>query len=477
MFAIIPTPKVCHLSSDQVLVLTKICQNAPFPHVIDTLSDYVCRMFDIVLTPTYSEVGVVFAMDETLPPEGYTLVIEDRTATITASTSEGAHHGIATLLQLVESDGDTLTLPVGVVEDFPDSTWRGMMVDLARDWHDLSVLYDYVDLCRFFKIRYLHLHFTDDQSYTLPSKAFPKLSTEGRHYTEKELQGLVAYAKAKDVAIIPEIDVPGHCTSFANAYGDIFGTNGIICQSEASMTAIKTLFTELCDLFSPFPYIHVGGDEAAISKWTECSATMEAFRAKGYDVDNMDKGELTEIMYATFVAETCEAVTACGKTPVVWEGFPESVNHLIPKNVVVMSWENYYQTTPQLQSAGFRLVNCSWSPMYVVTPAAYWSLEEVYNWDIFTWRPVHPDSPYIRTGLTIQPTEQVEGGQLLAWGDHIPTKFKRVEDGVREEQRLMTERTTALSQNTWNIQKLGDFATFSLIHDQVMAKYSLLKGE
>lgn len=475
MFSIIPTPKACDICNHHIALTATVAPNTPFPYANNTLIDYANRLFGVALTPASNAPAITFLQDSSLPSEGYTLTAKDNAVTITSSTSEGAQHGVATLLQLLSVDKNGLTLPACHIQDTPDCSWRGVMVDLARDWHDLSVLYEYVDMCRFFKIRYLHLHFTDDQSYTLPSKSYPNLSTAGRHYTEEQIKGLVAYAHEKDIEIIPEIDVPGHCTSFANAYGDIFGRDGIICQSEASMNAMETIFRELCDLFVYSTYVHVGGDEAAIDKWLSCPATMAAYKAKGYDTENMNPKELTEIMYATFVARTCEAVTSCGKTPVVWEGFHESVNHLIPANVVVMSWENYYQTTPQLQAAGFRLINCSWSPMYVVTPVAYWSLEEVYNWNIYTWRPVHPGSPYLHTGLTIEPTNQIEGGQLLAWGDHIPTKFECVADGVREEQRLMEERALILAQNTWHIQKVMDYATFAEHHSAVLAKYAKLR--
>ena len=205
-----------------------------------------------------------------------------------------------------------MSLPVCEIQDTPDCSWRGMMVDLARDFHKLPVLYDYVDLCRFYKIRYLHLHFTDDQSYTLPSRAYPALSTPNRNYTEDELKGLMAYAKARGVEIIPEIDVPGHTTSFSAAYGDIFGRDGIICLSEESMEAMSTLFFELCELFEGSDYIHMGGDEAVIDRWTTCDKCLNAFQKSGVDVDKYlssdeTRHDLAELMYATFIKRICEA--------------------------------------------------------------------------------------------------------------------------------------------------------------------------
>lgn len=67
------------------------------------------------------------------------------------------------------------------------------------------------------------MHFTDNQSYTLPSEIYPKLSTPGRFYTREQIQELVEYANARGVELMPEIDVPGHCISFGEAYGDLLG--------------------------------------------------------------------------------------------------------------------------------------------------------------------------------------------------------------------------------------------------------------
>ncbi len=459
MHPIIPLPHRLRLEEARVRLAATVAADV-YADAGHTLIDYTRRTHGIVLSES-SPATLTFSKDATLPAEGYAITITDGGVTVCAADALGAQNAAVTLVQLMERDGDGLILPLGRIEDAPDCSWRGVMIDLARDWHEPHVLYEYVDMCRFYKIKYLHLHFTDDQSYTLPSRAFPKLSTEGRSYSEEELKKLIAYARLRGVQIIPEIDVPGHCTSFANAYGDIFGRDGIICLSDESIAGMKALFTELCALFADSAYIHIGGDEAAIEKWTTCDKCLAATQARGVNVNGMDKHALAEIMYATFVKEMCDAVLAAGKTPVVWEGFAAEVNHLIPREAVIMSWENFYQTTPSLQAAGFRLVNCSWNPMYVVTPVVYWKPEEVWNWSVYKWKPVHPGSPYLNVGLEIEPTEQIEGGQLLAWGDHIVKQFENVAEGVREEQRLIEERTPALAECTWHREKPTNWEEFS----------------
>ena len=479
MIRLIPAPHKTDMTDARVAVVPVYTADETFADAAATLADYARRAHGITLSPGNG--GITFSTDASLPSEGYTLTVTADGAAVKASDVLGAQNAAVTLIQLMEKAGDGLTLPVGVIEDAPKCTWRTVMIDLARDWHELHVLYEYVDMCRFYKIKYLHLHFTDDQSYTLPSRAFPKLPTEGRHYTEAEIKGVIAYAKSRGVQLIPEIDVPGHTTSFAAAYGDIFGRDGIICLSKESMTGMATLFRELCELFEDSAYIHLGGDEAAIARWTTCEKCLSAFRENGVDVDKYlatEEGtkELSELMYATFIKDICEVILSCGKTPVVWEGFHKSMNHLIPKESVIVSWENFYQTAPELLEAGFRVVNGAWKPMYVVTPVVYWSPEEVYNWNVYTWGAVHPGSPYNKEPLHIEPTMQVEGGQLLAWGDQIVAKYENVAEGVREEQRLMEERTPCLSENVWNREKTTDWAEFSGRMAQVAELYERFRN-
>ena len=479
MLRLIPYPAHTTMTDTFVAVTPVYTADALFADAAQTLADYARRTHGITLTE--GEGGIAFTVDASLPAEAYVLTVTENGAAVKASDVLGAQNAAVTLIQIMEKEGDGLTLPVGVIEDAPKCTWRTVMIDLARDWHELHVLYEYVDMCRFYKVKYLHFHFTDDQSYTLPSGAFPKLSTEGRHYTEEEIKGLIAYARSRGVELIPEIDVPGHTTSFAAAYGEIFGTDGIICLSEDSMAGMATLFRELCELFADSAYIHLGGDEAAIGKWITCDKCLTAFRNRGVDVDTYlateeGKKKLTELMYATFVGDICEVILSCGKTPVVWEGFHKSMNHLIPRQSVIVSWENFYQTTPELLEAGFRVVNGAWKPMYVVTPVVYWSPEEVYNWDVYTWGAVHPGSPYNKEALHIDPTMQVEGGQLLAWGDQIVVKYPVVAEGVREEQRLIEERTPCLSENVWNRVKPTDWAEFSGRAAQVAELYEAFRS-
>ena len=160
------------------------------------------------------------------------------------------------------------------IEDKPDSEYRGLLVDLARMWHDVSTLKDIIDLASFYKIKYLQLHLSDDQSFTFPSEIFPKLASRDRPYSKKDLRELVKYASDRGIIIIPEMDIPGHSRQFVEIYPEIFGVNNRMLQinpwksnvinigSEKVYAAIDLLIGEIVEVFDTSPYFHIGGDEA-----------------------------------------------------------------------------------------------------------------------------------------------------------------------------------------------------------------------
>ena len=126
-----------------------------------------------------------------------------------------------------------------------------------------------------------------------------------------------------------------------------------------------------------------------------------------------------------------------------------------------MSWENYYQVTPDLLDAGFTIINCTWKPNYIVTGHAHWTQKEIFDCGVFTWIPIHWGSPYYNSTLTIDPTDKVIGSGILAWGDKIEALYPNVEDGVIDEMNLIIERIGAVTENGWNYQKRTTYEKFS----------------
>lgn len=465
--ALIPYPKYITFRQERlsIMPIMEICDPV-FAHPAKAFAGYAQRLIGVRFTEGRGA-SVVLRVDPDMQSGEYALRVQTARVVLSAADAQGMQYALATLGQLLSVQEGRVSLPVCEIRDLPDCEHRCIMIDLARNWHPFDYLLSYVDLCWFYKISRLHLHFTDDQSYTLQSALYPELATKGRSYSPEDIAYLNKYAAERGISLIPEIDVPGHCTPFCLAYPEIFGTDNVIAQTKEAMEAMQALFAELCDMFPNAEYVHVGGDEAAIDKWTSNQDCRSYAESCGIDFDMADKRYLAERMLANFVQKTADAVMAKGKKVMAWEGFAPCVNEFVSKDIVLHSWENYYQTTPQLLEGGFTIINSSWRPMYVVTPVVYWSQREVFDWSVYRWRPVHPDSPYRGITAEILPTDRVIGGQLLAWGDAIAANFPTVAEGIAQERRLVAERMAALAENTWNREKLCTYAEFARAYEMI----------
>jgi len=371
---------------------------------------------------------------------------------LTASGAMGMNHGLATLIQLAEAQDGKLCFPQLTIEDAPDKEYRGLMVDLARMWHPFEELLDAVDLCWLNKLSMLHLHFTDDQSYTLPCAAFPNLPSENRHYTREQIAELVEYARIRGVKLMPEVESPGHATQFQKKYPEIFGNTGVMNCTEQVFDALKLILTEVAEMFPDSEYIHVGGDEAAINRWYESPESVEYMRGRGI----RDIHEL----YTEFVVRTTGMVFELGRKPIVWEGFPAAYNHRVRKDVIVFAWESLYQTAPELLKGGFRVINASWQPLYICAPDTYWSPTEISRWNVYKWQNWWVKSQAYHNDIWVVPTEQVIGGQLCLWGDLLHGYCDDLR-AAREEFELAVPRAVMLAHRTWNAQVEPNSSVFT----------------
>ena len=219
-----------------------------------------------------SRADIVFELEEELAEEEYKIEVTD-----VIEVEGGSYAALAmarsTLLQMVFVEDSKLAFPVVTIEDAPDLQYRGLMIDLARNWHTVDNLKKLIDMASFYKNNYVHLHFTDYQSYTLPSRKYPNLSTKDRHYSFEDLEELERYSQLKGITIIPEIDIPGHASSIVQAYPELFGLKDIKenpwtinMGKEEVYTALEEILSELIPIFKSTPYIHIGGDEAIFHK-------------------------------------------------------------------------------------------------------------------------------------------------------------------------------------------------------------------
>jgi len=384
---------------------------------------------------------IVLELSNSLKGEAHAVGITDR-ASVRGGSYASVAAGTATLVQLLGAGGGNVSLPRVAIADKPRSRYRGLMVDVARQWYSVETLKQIIILCRLYKIRQIQLHLTDDQSFTFPSTAFPKLATKGRHYTLGQLHDLVKFADARGVTLVPEFETPGHSSAMRRAMPELFDSIdpatgkmrnlGVLNMATEQMyQAMDTLVGEMSEVFESSPYFHVGCDEVWLAR---VGGTPEA---KAY----MAKHGLRNPhdLYLKHIVRMNEIVKRHGKQTVLWEGFggTGSPSVQIPKDILVIAWETMYQLPQSLLKNGYTLINCAWKPLYVVNDTR-WAPEYIYGWNMWRWENHWVHAPSF-TPIQIEPTDRVIGAQMCVW-----------EQAAYKAIPSLRKRLAAMSERTWN---------------------------
>ncbi len=109
---------------------------------------------------------------------GYQLSITDRGIIITAFDETGMYYAVQSIFSLVDVKKPTV-LPLVDVVDAPRYQYRGVMVDVARNFHSKSAIFQTLDQMAAYKLNKLHLHLTDDEGWRLEIPGLPELTDIG----------------------------------------------------------------------------------------------------------------------------------------------------------------------------------------------------------------------------------------------------------------------------------------------------------
>ena len=354
-----------------------------------------------------AQIVLKIAKNPSLASEGYILETGKNIAII-AATKQGLFWGTRTALQLL-SKGPGDSVPALRIADEPEYGYRAFMVDVAREFHSIDFHKRMVKTLSSYKMNFYHIHFSDDQSYTLPSTAFPALPTPGRTYTKEQLTEMVKLGEEYNVTIIPEIEMPGHASRLCEAVPELVckgkQRGGMICPGpERSYEILEALISEAMDIF-PGPYFHMGADEVYLPAWDGCPDCEARLVKEGLK----DK----EALYNYFINRMNRFVQSKGRRTIVWEGFKVDVEPIVDKNVLVEEFE--ISTTPpgDLIKAGYDIINASWSPLYVLKSFAT-SPEGIAEWNALYFGKGRPPRPLDKM-LKIEPTKHLKGVSMCSW--------------------------------------------------------------
>lgn len=419
----------------------------------------------------------------------YSLDVTTSAIVAKAASKEGLFNAVQTIRQLFPPAAESSTVvsetrwtaPVVQIRDAPRFGWRGYMKDVSRTFYGMEVMKKYMDVMALYKINVLHLHLTDDQGWRIAIKKYPELTSpkttvfEPRHnqpaersgyYTQEQIRELVAYAAARNITIVPEIDVPGHCwpiiithpelgvnkitqPDYVFPFNDSWGywkhqftPNPLDPTREDVYTFLDNVFTEVAALF-PAQYIHFGGDEVVHRLW-ENEPHIKAFMA----AKNMKK---IEELQSYFVQRVCSIIVKKGKIPIGWNDILSDMGNL-PKSATIMSWLGGGAVRQAAQN-GFYTIATPTSPLYFdiqqkdrndgtmadLNYSGPNTIEGVYNYD-----PAR--------GLSDEEKKYLLGVQANMW-PAVPQEVKDV--NVQNFPRLL-----ALAEIGWASEKKKDVAGF-----------------
>ena len=319
--------------------------------------------------------GAVFLRDAALAPEAYVIEVASGRLVVRASGHVGVLYALQTLRQMLPAaiygqqtaEKERWVLPGCIIRDEPRFAWRGMHLDSARHFWEIDEIKRYLDVMAMYKLNRFHWHLTDDQGWRIEIKSYPLLSQiacwregtmvghdfssndgirYGGFYTQDQIREVVAYAAARGITVVPEIDLPGHMLAALSAYPELGCTGGpyttwtkwgvsdqVLCVGkESTFDFLEAVLTEVAELF-PGEYIHIGGDECPKTAWKACPECQALIRALGLHDDGRFSAEQYLQNYVTKRVQ--DFLAAKGKKIIGWDEILEG--ELAP-GATVMSW-------------------------------------------------------------------------------------------------------------------------------------------
>jgi hexosaminidase len=278
--------------------------------------------------------------------------------------------GTATLLQAITRTEQGVVLPAMTINDWPHADYTGAMLDVARQANTIEDIRRCVLVCRAYKVRYLQIHMTDDQAWTFPSTAYPKLGTRNGsahggpappRYDLAELKALVKYADERGVTLVPELETPGHSSSACGTMPEVFGyldpatkkpvAKGMMNIANAKLyEALDTIIGEMCEVFASSPYFHIGFDE--VSGLGNVASTPEA---QAFMKEKHLKNASELLTY--FAVQANEMVRKRGRKTIIWEGAANGA----AKDIIHMTWDGNARTAERLVAQGITTITVPWN--------------------------------------------------------------------------------------------------------------------
>ena len=413
--------------------------------------------------------------------EGYQLKADANGVVITAKTPAGVFYGMQTLLQLLPAEVERTTevnniewsLPYVDITDAPRYAYRGVHLDPCRHFITVENTKKQLDVMAMLKINRMHWHITEDQAWRIEIKKYPKLTEVGGtriegegyeykgFYTQEEVKDIVAYAAARHITVVPELELPGHelaalaayphlsCTGEETSPRIIWGVEDLVmCPGKGEMFAfLEDVVEEMVALF-PGTYFHIGGDECPKSNWKKCPDCQALIkREKLFAKD----GHTAEERLQSYVIGRMEKVLAKhGKRLIGWD---EILEGGLSPEATVMSWRGESGgITAALQSHDVIMTPGS-GGLYLDHYQGDYKIEPVGIGGYATLEKTYSYNPTPDTLVAMGKDNYIKGVQCNNWSEYFYTNELM--------EYRMYPRTVALAEIGWTALTNKDFNDFA----------------
>lgn len=426
---------------------------------------------------------ITFVLDSALANEAFELRTEPGSARLSASSARGGHWAMQALLQLFPAavyrhspvTGTQWSVPATHLKDAPKFPWRGVMLDVVRHFAPTRDVLRFIDLLAMHRLNTLHLHLTDDQGWRVQITRYPRLTEiggwrpetqvgaapgspndgrpHGGFYTQDDIREIVAYATARGITVVPEIELPGHAQAAVSAYpglgvGDSaptapwtqWGINPVIFNvEESTIDFLNNVLDEVIDLF-PSEYICIGGDECPKTEWREDERTQERMRELGVQDE--------EALQSWFVGRIGEHLASRGRKLLGWD---EILEGGLAQGASVLSWRGQVGALAAAR-AGHDVVACPEDTVYLDYRESDLDSEPIPVGTVTTVETAYSFEP-IPPELSVEDARHVLGGQANLWTEHI--------DSMRGLDYRAFPRLCAVAEALWTSGE-RDYADFEM---------------
>lgn len=512
-------PKV--LSNDWTGARTIVSNGVALPPTLNHLNVALTRLRTRGLTRSENGLALVYELAPNLNPEAYELEIRTDGITLSSADNSGALYGLMSLAQLY--DHKTNTLPIGKVIDKPAMNFRGVHVDVSRNHRSMAFMMRLLDQMAYYKLNKLHLHLADDEGWRLEIESLPELTEVGalRCFDESETRclspqlaagnesnnpnngyfskaqyiTLLQEAKARNIEVIPSLDMPGHSraaivsmnarfnrlvileqpdeareyllTEFedSSAYRSIqhYNDNTLNPCLPATYRFVSEVLTQLNAMHQaaqvPLKRYHIGADETA-GAWTDSPACLAL-------IETTESLTSVDQLGPYFIERVANQVADLNIVPAAWsDGLSHANPDALPKKVQANAWGTLYSGA---NNDIHGMVNKDWDVVLSlpdvlyfdfpyaadpIEPGYYWGSRYTNTYQVFQLMPFNLPAhaeiwqdkfglPYASTDeVSLRENKKIAGIQAQLWSETVRSDEKA--------EYMLYPRLLAVAERAWH---------------------------